>query len=126
MRLSISCKFNRFDLLLSLLVVLAATALAFFFLSRTGRGEAGAVTIRDGGSEPYSVTLDAPRRVQLAQGHITLVIEKDGVYVEYADCPTQDCVRTGKITRAGESIVCLPNRVVVTLEGKAAFDAVTG
>ena len=122
----ISCKFNRFDLLLSLLVALAAAALALFFLSRAGGGEAGAVAIRDGDAAPYSLTLDAPRRVQLAEGHITLVIEQDGVYVEYADCPTQDCVRTGKITRAGESIVCLPNRVVVTLEGAGEFDAVTG
>ena len=125
MKPSISCKFNRFDLLLSLLVALAAAALALFFLSGTG-GKAGSVTVLDGESAPYSLTLDAPRRVQLADGCITLVIERDGVYVEHADCPTQDCVRMGKITRAGESIVCLPNRVVVTLEGAAAFDAVTG
>ena len=125
MKPSISCKFNRFDLLLSLFVVLAAAALALFFLSHAG-GEAGEVSIRDGDNAPYSLTLDAPRRVQLADGHITLVIERGGVYVEYADCPTQDCVSTGKITRTGESIVCLPNRVVVTLEGAGEFDAVTG
>ena len=40
-----------------------------------------------------------------------------GVRVEEADCPTQDCVHTGTITRAGQSIVCLPARIIIRLEG---------
>ena len=31
-----------------------------------------------------------------------------------------DCVRTGTITRAGQSIVCLPEQVVVQLTGASA------
>lgn len=53
-----------------------------------------------------------------------------GVRVAQADCPTQDCVRTGLITRSGQSIVCLPARIIVRLEGGAAdpdaVDAVLG
>ena len=45
-----------------------------------------------------------------------------------SDCPTQDCVHTGVITRAGQSIVCLPAQVVVHLEGTAsdAPDVIVG
>ncbi len=54
----------------------------------------------------------------------------DGVQVIYADCPTQDCVHTGKVTKSGQSIVCLPARIVIRLEGGApdadAPDAVLG
>lgn len=39
------------------------------------------------------------------------------VWVERSDCPTQDCVHTGHISRSGQSIVCLPARVIITLEG---------
>ncbi len=50
-----------------------------------------------------------------------------GVCVTESDCPTLDCVRTGVISRAGQSIVCLPGRIVVTLEGaKTDFDAIAG
>ncbi|HBE87040.1 MAG TPA: hypothetical protein DDW53_19330, partial [Lachnoclostridium sp.] len=35
-----------------------------------------------------------------------------------ASCPDKVCVRTGKIHRSGELIVCLPNRVVITIEGE--------
>ena len=37
-----------------------------------------------------------------------------------ADCPTQDCVHTGTVTYSGQSIVCLPARIVIRLEGGAA------
>nr|WP_325186505.1 NusG domain II-containing protein [uncultured Oscillibacter sp.] len=45
-----------------------------------------------------------------------------GVRAAWADCPTQDCVRTGLITRSGQSIVCLPAGIIIRLEGGAAED----
>ena len=53
-----------------------------------------------------------------------------GIRVSRSDCPTQDCVHTGTITRGGQSIVCLPARIVIRLEGGTvapdAVDAVLG
>jgi len=43
-----------------------------------------------------------------------------GVRVARSDCPTQDCVHTGTITRGGQSIVCLPARFILRLEGGTA------
>lgn len=43
-----------------------------------------------------------------------------GVQVSESDCPTQDCVHTGTITRSGQSIVCLPARIIIQLEGGTA------
>ena len=55
---------------------------------------------------------------------------KSGLRVAFSDCPTQDCVRTGTISRGGQSIVCLPARIIVRLEGgpedPAEVDAVLG
>lgn len=55
---------------------------------------------------------------------------KSGLFVAASDCPTQDCVRTGLITRSGQSIVCLPARIIVRLEGgtveDGGVDAVVG
>ena len=33
----------------------------------------------------------------------------------YSDCANQICVNTGAVSLAGESIVCLPNRVMVEI-----------
>lgn len=55
---------------------------------------------------------------------------ESGLRVAASDCPTQDCVHTGMITRSGQSIVCLPARIIVRLEGGTAdpdgVDAVLG
>ena len=61
-------------------------------------------------------------------GYTLTVEEKDGaVYVASSDCPNQDCVHSGAISRAGQSIVCLPARVAVTLEGAASdYDLIAG
>ena len=42
-----------------------------------------------------------------------------GLQVSESDCPTQDCVHTGIITRGGQSIVCLPARIIIQLVGGA-------
>lgn len=56
-------------------------------------------------------------------GYTLLVsVGDNGVCVQQSDCPSQDCVHTGTITRAGQSIVCLPAQIVVHLEG-ASSDA---
>lgn len=53
--------------------------------------------------------------------------ETAGVRVASSDCPTQDCVHTGQISRAGQSIVCLPAHIVITLAGADAdYDLITG
>lgn len=59
--------------------------------------------------------------------HLTILLDRDGVRVAESDCPGRDCVHTGVITRAGQSIVCLPEQVVVQLSGGGSGpDAVLG
>ncbi|WP_455582929.1 NusG domain II-containing protein [Dysosmobacter sp.] len=61
---------------------------------------------------------------------LRVVLTAAEVWVEEADCPTQDCVHTGHISKSGQSIVCLPARVIVQLQGGAddgtGVDAVIG
>ena len=55
-----------------------------------------------------------------ANGYTLKIAATEGeIWVEASDCPTQDCVHTGHISRSGQSIVCLPARVIITLEGSA-------
>ena len=55
-------------------------------------------------------------------GPLTAAIVHRGQVVQ-----TVDCVHTGTITRAGQSIVCLPEQVVVQLSGGGSGpDAVLG
>ncbi len=54
------------------------------------------------------------------------VIVKDGaIAISSAECPDQVCVKTGAISREGESIVCVPNKIVITIEGASLVDAIS-
>ena len=48
-------------------------------------------------------------------GHNRLVIKDGKAWVEEASCPDGICAAHKPIHREGESIVCLPNKVVVTV-----------
>ena len=63
-----------------------------------------------------------------SRGYTLTVEAADGaVRVSESDCPNQDCVHSGAISRAGQSVVCLPARIAVTLEGAAAdYDLIAG
>lgn len=45
-----------------------------------------------------------------------VIIKNGEVFVNSASCKNQICVNTGKISKKGESIVCLPNKVIVEIK----------
>ena len=58
-------------------------------------------------------------------GKNTVEITKDYARVIYADCPDKRDVRQGKITGAGQIIVCLPNKMTVRITGKTVYDDIS-
>lgn len=58
---------------------------------------------------------------------LTVMVEKGQVRVEESTCPDLICQNHVPISRAGEQIVCLPARIVVSVTGEEAeADAVVG
>ncbi len=57
-------------------------------------------------------------------GKNAVVVAHGKVAVSMADCPDKVCVRHRAISRTGESILCLPHKVAVTIiGGEATVDA---
>ena len=71
--------------------------------------------------------LDKDRTITIQNNGITLVLEvkENSVSVTDADCPDRLCERAHGISRIGETIVCLPARVVIGIsEGeRSAYEA---
>jgi len=57
----------------------------------------------------------------------TMDIEVQGSKIRVAEAPCNNriCIRQGWIDRPGESIICMPGQVVISIEGAAPVDAVT-
>ena len=119
------------DGLVVLAVLAAAGALFFLLLPRGGNFLTARVVLNQEVVTEFplsaltgTVTFDVPG----AEYPITIEAEPGRIRVSHSDCPSQDCVRTGWVSRSGGQIVCLPNRLIITIIGSDApqADAVTG
>lgn len=117
---------HRYDLLLILLLLLAA-GLLFLLLRPGGAGQYVLVTVD--GEEVGRYPLDEDRTVTIGEEDYNILEIRNGAAaVTEANCGDHTCVRTGQIRRAGETIICLPHRLVVKIIGGGGetADAVSG
>ncbi len=115
----------RYDLLLIAAVLLAAGLL--WWMTRPGEQGGYAVVTIDG-QEVGRFALSQDREITFGEESYNTLCVSDGmVSITDANCGDHTCVRTGRISREGESIVCLPHKLTVTIVGgeSAAFDAVS-
>lgn len=105
----------RLDILLILFFLLLSAAMFAFMHFRKQEGGWAVITVNSREVARYSLLQDG--RYVLNNGTNTLVIEDRAAWMEDALCPDHICVDMGKIRYSGQSIVCLPNRVVVSIEG---------
>lgn len=74
----------------------------------------------------YSLT-ENREEVLSYDGHFNILVIRDGmVFIRDADCPDRLCVNQGKIYADGQSLICLPHRLTVTVQGgeEPVLDAV--
>ena len=114
-----------------ILLILAALLLAGLLwgvLTMTKRQGGEAVVTVDGDivaklplSEPTAFALNSSYLGIGEEGFANVIVVENGrVCVKDANCPDKVCVRTGWIEYEGESIVCLPHKLVVTVRGGSA------
>ena len=110
-------------------VLLIAAVLALFLLRNQQEKETGSnavVTVRTADGEAiYPLNKDGV--FSLNGGTNTLVIENGEAWVSEADCPDKICMGMGKISKNGEFIACLPNQVIIVVEGgeESPVDGIT-
>lgn len=99
-----------------LLLLVSALGLCFYLFREEGNTVVVTVDKKEFGR--YSLSEDAIVEIRTGknQEELNLLIIKDGkAYVETATCPDGICAGHKPISREGESIVCLPHKVVITI-----------
>lgn len=110
--------------LLLVLTVIGVGILAFgktgFFTGKKGNTVKVVVAGKIYGE--YSLNVNKTVEIKSDRGHNILVIEDGEAYVREASCPDGVCSSHKPINIVGESIICLPNQVVVSIEGGVSAD----
>ena len=115
---------HKADIILVLSLLLVSALLVVLMLAN--RTEGSFVTVEVDGVLVATYSLSENGEWRIGETN-TIVIEDGFVYMKEADCPTESCIRTGRIRYVGESIVCLPNKVTVAIigEGEGGVDFVS-
>lgn len=117
---------NKADIVLFIVLVLLGLGLSAWSFVSGGAGQKAIVTV-DG--QPYgSYSLFENQTIEIRQNHhLNKITIKDGtVQMTYSDCRNQVCVKDGSVSMANQSIVCLPNKVMVEITGgEGELDAVS-
>lgn len=113
-------KFKKNDLGIFLAVSFAALFLFFWQHYAVSPEGTMAVVSRDG-EIIGSYSLKTGERIVFTGdgGEKNVLAIRDGeAYMEEADCPDKLCVKQGPVGKNGESIICLPHKLVVQIVGE--------
>ena len=113
-----------------LFLFLIVGSVAGIFISREAVSQSSDVVVEVDGKPAYTfpVTVNKVITVNSRCGDTVIEIKDGRVRIREAHCPNRLCVKQGWVSRG--VIVCLPNRIVVTVGGRSGLekniDAVTG
>jgi len=113
---------------LILLAAVIALAALIWLVVRITRSEGAYVLVTVDGEVFGEYPLDTDAEIRIGDDvHYNILVIKDGTAaITEASCPDKLCVKQGKASYDGQSIICLPNKVVVEIVGgeQSSFDAV--
>ena len=114
----------RNDLIL-IAVLLAVAAAVMGLLLLRGNGDIVRVTVNGELYAEYALTDTVTQDIRTGESSFNRLVIRDGkAYVEDASCPDGICAAHRPVYRNGESIVCLPHGVVITVVRAASEDTV--
>lgn len=115
--------FCKGDVIVIVFVVILAIVTGTLFWMKTNSQKADVVTIYKEGEKIQELSLKEDMEFSVKNNYTNHIVVKDGkVSITESDCPGEDCVHSGWISDAGRSIVCLPNRVEIRIEGNVEVD----
>lgn len=115
----------RNDLILIACFLLAAAVGIIYLTFFRPAGNTVTVTVDGEIYGTYSLSEDITENIYTGENngnYNRLVISGGEAYMEKASCPDGICVAHAPVYRDGESIVCLPNRVVITVDSYEKTD----
>lgn len=103
-----------------LIGIIVIFLIATFFFSLSNNDEGRNVSIIVDGQMQYHETIQSQKNLKVdgPLGKTVVQFREGHVAVLSSPCPHKMCIKMGKIRNAGEIIVCVPNRILIRIDGK--------
>ena len=116
---SMKLTFCKGDVAVIFACLMLAVLIGVVFVRTTGTDKGGTVVIYQNGNKTQEISLYVDSEILIENTYTNKLMVKDGkVAIVESDCPGMDCVHSGWISGKGRSLVCLPNRVEIRIEGE--------
>lgn len=115
-------KKHKNDIIL-LVVIIAVAGLVWLGITLT-RTEGAYVSVTVAGElyGTYPLDTDAEIRIGEDEDYNVLIISEGKAQISEASCPDKLCVKQGAIQYDGQSIICLPHKLVIEIKGGESSD----
>lgn len=107
----------RLDIIVIASVLLISIAVVLVTQLTKVEGAYAEVTIDGAVVGKYSLSLDGV--YSLNGGTNVLTIKNGEAFMSYSQCPDHTCENTGRIKYVGQTIVCQPNRLIISIVGQS-------
>ena len=112
---------HRIDIII--IASLLLLSISVLMIAQLTKKEGASAVVTVNGVTVGEYPLDQDRVYTLNGGSNILTIKGGIAYMSYSNCPDHVCEKTGKARYVGEQIVCLPNKVTVTISGEIPGDS---
>lgn len=110
------------DFILVIIVLVVGLA-GIILVNSTDKGKTAIIKVD--GKEFETILLQNDTLIKV--NGVEIVVENGEIYVADSTCSDKVCIRSGRISKSGEGIICAPNRVSIEIDGKSDLpDAMTG
>lgn len=109
-----------------LLVIVLVVGIAGIMIANSAdKGEIAIIKVD--GETVETIALDSENST-FVYNDVTICLDDGEIFVKATKCKDKVCLRSGKISKAGEGIICAPNRVSIEIDGENSDlpDAMTG
>lgn len=115
---------NDLILIISLVVVLAASILAVF-LTRKRNNLLAKIYVKNELVQTIDLAKseDYEFEIQGDKGTLKVAIKDHSIGIIESNCPHQDCVLIGFVSETNRPIICAYNQVYIIIEGDSSYDA---
>lgn len=103
-----------------LILILSGIAIVFYMVNKltAGSGNKVVVYVDETIFVEYNLNEDNVYEIDTEYGKNVITIENSRVSVSSADCSNQICVNHNPISKSNESIICLPNHLVIRIKSE--------
>jgi hypothetical protein len=122
-------KTTKFDLILIILILLLSIFSILWVSADQIRQplQPKSVIIYQDNIKLEEINMSKDRIISILNGKMQVEVNKGKIRALHSDCPQHICVKMGWIQNKGQTIVCLPNHVLIEIKssGSQSLDAIS-